>query len=111
MPVTKESTKPVTITTNRPVEISVTKQQSLAVTVTVTTTKEPVTMATSKVGGWKQTVPLAISHKQEMQQQKDGTDLEWGVDIGDIDTDLLSQLEELNSIIGQLGGIVCIYGV
>ena len=40
-----------------------------------------------------------------MQQQNDGTDLEWGIDLGDIDIDLASQLEGLNSIIGQLGGI------
>ena len=70
-------------------------------------TKESVTTAMSKQSSaGKQSVPVAISHKKEMQQQKDGTDNEWSIDLGDIDNDLASQLEELNSIIGQLGGIV-----
>lgn len=88
--------------TNKPAGASTKKESPPA-----TTPKETVTTATGKqpqVG--KQNVPVAISHKKEMQQQKDGTDMEWSIDLGDIDNDLASQLEELNSIIGQLGGIV-----
>ena len=110
VPVTKESMKSVTMTTNKPVEISVTKKP----TTTVTTTKESVTLTTTMkptaIEGSRQQqqkVPLAVSHKKEMQQQKDGTDIEWNVDMEDIDVDLASQLEELNSIIGQLGGMYC----
>ena len=74
------------------------------------TTKESISMTTSKpAAADKQNVPLAISHKKEMQQQKDGTDLEWGIELSDIDDDLASQLEELNSIIGQLGGTLSGY--
>ena len=109
VPVTKESMKSVTMTTNKPVEISVTKKP----TTTVTSTKESVTMTTTmkptaiEGSRQQQKVPLAMSHKKEMQQQKDGTDIEWNVDMEDIDVDLASQLEELNSIIGQLGGMYC----
>jgi len=45
-----------------------------------------------------------VSHKNEIKQQSDGTDVEWGIDFSDIDMDLASELEELNSILGQLGG-------
>ena len=72
-----------------------------------TVTKESISMTTSKPGAAdKQHVPLAVSHKKEMQQQKDGTDLEWGIDLSDIDNDLAFQLEELNSLIGQIGGML-----
>ena len=72
-----------------------------------TVTKESISMTTSKPGAAdKQHVPLAVSHKKEMQQQKDGADLEWGIDLSDIDNDLAFQLEELNSLIGQIGGML-----
>ena len=88
--------------TNKPVSAS-TKKTSPPVTVT----KESVTTTTNRQApAGKQSVPVAISHKKEIQQQKDETDMEWSIDLGDIDNDLASQLEELNSIIGQLGGIV-----
>ena len=106
VPATKESMKSATMTTNKPVDIFVTKKPMA----TMTNTKQSVTMTTSKPAGdegRQQKVPLAVSHKKEMQQQKDGTDIEWDVDMGDIDIDLASQLEELNSIIGQLGGLYC----
>ena len=77
-----------------------------------TVTKESISMTTSKPGAAdKQHVPLAVSHKKEMQQQKDGTDLEWGIDLSDIDNDLAFQLEELNSLIGQIGGMLFGYTV
>ena len=94
-------------TTNKPTATSTKKESPPA-----TAPKEPVTIATSKQApAGKQNVPVAISHKKEMQQQKDGTDMEWSIDLGDIDNDLASQLEELNSIIGQLGGTVILYVV
>ena len=109
VPTTKESMKSVTMTINKAVEISVAKKP----TSMVTSSKESVvTMTTgSKIDegkGQRGVVPLAVSHKREMQQQKDGTDIEWDIDMGDLDIDLASQLEELNSIIGQLGGLCCI---
>ena len=91
-----------TSATSKPSSASTKKESPPA-----TAFKEPVTIATNKQApSGKQNVPVAISHKKEMQQQKDGTDMEWSIDLGDIDNDLASQLEELNSIIGQLGGIV-----
>lgn len=111
---TRDSTKQSTVvsTTNKPSEVSVAKREHLPAT--VVTTKEPtkssVAMNTNTTAG-KHNVPLAISHKHEMQQQKDGMDLEWEIDMGDIDSDLAFQLEELSSIIGQLGGIAVFNGV
>ena len=108
VPNIKESTKSIAIATTKPAEISLTKQQaptSLAVTSSKESSVSMATKTSAEGAAGKHNVPLAISHKKEMQQQKDGTDLEWGIDLGDIDTDLASQLEELNSIIGQLGGI------
>ena len=109
VPNIKESTKSIAIATTKPAEIFLTKQQAPTVSLAVTSSKESsVSMATktsAEGAAGKHNVPLAIPHKKEMQQQKDGTDLEWGIDLGDIDIDLVSQLEELNNIIGQLGGI------
>ena len=93
----------ITMTTNKPAaEVSSANKLSAM-------TKESVTKATNKPAApatGKHSVPLAVSHKKEMQQQQDGMDQEWSIDIGDLDIDLASQLEELNSIIGQLGGTV-----
>lgn len=70
-----------------------------------TTPAKPVTPAiTTSTPASHTTVPVAVSHKEQIKQKSDGTDLEWGIDFNDIDMDLASELEELNSILGQLGG-------
>ena len=103
----------VSATSNKMESTSITNEPAIKSSVvdeepsSSTVTKESISMTTSKsAAADKQHVPLAVSHKKEMQQQKDETDLEWGIDLSDIDNDLTFQLEELNSLIGQIGGML-----
>ena len=108
------TTKSVEVTTTKstvtptPTKPAVVTKPSLAPSKPPTATATPIkpitpAVATSTPAGHT-SVPVAVSHKKEIKQQSDGTDVEWGIDFNDIDMDLASELEELNSILGQLGG-------